>query len=102
LLNIAPIPFCLLSATQVCISKNRKIKIYRTVILPVVLYGCETCSLTVREKHRLLVFENRVLRIILGSERDEVPGEWKRLHNEDLYDLYFAPNTIQIIKSRRI
>jgi hypothetical protein len=91
-----------LSATQVGISKNRKIKIYRTVILLVALYGCETCSLTLREEHRLLVFENRVLRKILGPKRDEVPGEWKRLHNEDFSDIYFALNTVQIVKSRRI
>ena len=75
---------------------------YRTVILPFVLFGCETCSVTLREEHRLLVFENRVLRKILGPERDQVPGEWKRLHNEDLYGLYLAPNAIQIIKSRRV
>jgi hypothetical protein len=102
LLNTAPIPFYLLSATQVCISKNRKIKIYRTVILPVVLYGCETFSLTLREEHRLLVFKNRVLRNLLRTERDKVPAGWKRLHNKDLYDLYFALNTIQIIKTRII
>ena len=64
--------------------------------------GVETCSLTLREEYKLLVFENRVLRKILGPERDEVPGEWKRLHNKGLYDLYFVPDTIQIIKSRRI
>ena len=78
------------------------IKIYITVILSDVYYGCETCSLTLREEHRLLVFENRVLRKILGPERDEVTREWKRLHNKDLYDLSLTPNTIQIIKSRRI
>jgi hypothetical protein len=70
------------------LSKNTKIKIHRTVILPVVLYGCETWSVTLREKHRLRVFENRVLRKIFGSKRDGVTGEWRRLHNEELNDLY--------------
>ena len=70
------------------LSKNLKIKIYRTIILPVVLYGCETWSLTLREEHRLRVFENRVLRRILGPKRDRVTGEWRKLHNEKLNDLY--------------
>jgi hypothetical protein len=70
------------------LSKNAKIKVYRTVILPVVLYGCETWSLTLREKHRLRVFENMVLRWIFGDKGNEVTGEWRRLHNEELYDLY--------------
>jgi len=69
------------------ISKNLKIKIYRTIILPVVLYGCETWSLTLREERRLRVFENRVLRVF-GPKRDEVTGEWRKLHNEELSDLY--------------
>jgi hypothetical protein len=64
------------------LSKNVKIKIYRTIILPVVLYGCESWSLTLREECRLRVFENRVLRRIFGPKRDEVTGEWKRLHND--------------------
>ena len=64
--------------------KNLKIKIYRTIILPVVLYGCEAWSLILREERKLGVFENRVLRIIFGSRRDEVTGEWRRLHNEKL------------------
>jgi hypothetical protein len=68
--------------------KNTKIRVYRTIILPVVLYGCETWSLTLREEQRLRVFENRVLRRILGPKRDEVTGEWRRLHNEKLNDLY--------------
>ena len=59
----------------------------RTIILPVVLYGCETWSLTLREKHRLRVFENRVLRRIFGPKRDAVTGEWRKLHNEELNDL---------------
>jgi hypothetical protein len=69
------------------LSKNTKIKICRTIILPVVLYGCESWSLTPREKHRLRVLENRVLRRIFGPKRDEVTGEWRRLHNEKLNDL---------------
>jgi hypothetical protein len=68
--------------------KYTKIKIYRTIILPVVLYGCEIWSLTLREEHRLRVFENRVLRGIFGAERDGVTGEWRRLHTEELNDLY--------------
>ena len=64
------------------LSKNLKFKIYRTIILPVVLYGCETWSLTLREERRLMVFENRVLRKVFGPKRDEVTGEWRKLHNE--------------------
>jgi hypothetical protein len=66
------------------VSKNTKIKIYRTVLLPVVLYGCEAWSLTLRKEHRVRVFENRVLRRILEPKREEVTGEWRRLHNEEL------------------
>jgi hypothetical protein len=84
------------------LSKNTKIKIYRTIILPTVLYGCETWSLILREEHRLRVVENRVLRRIFGPKRDEVTGEWRRLHNEELNDLYSSPNTIRVIKSRRM
>jgi hypothetical protein len=83
------------------LSKNTKISVYRTIILPVVLYGCETWSLTLREEQRLRVFENRVLRIF-GPKRDEVTGEWRRPHNEELNDLYSSPNTIRVIKSRRM
>ena len=68
----------------------------------VVLYGCETWSLKLREERRLRVFENRVLRGIFGSERDEVTGEWRKLHNEDLSDLYFLPNIVRVVKWRRM
>ena len=80
------------------LSKNLKIKIYRTIILPVVLYGCETWSLTLREEHRLRVFENRVLRGIFGPKRDGVTGEWRKLHNEELSDLYSSPNIVRVLK----
>jgi hypothetical protein len=75
---------------------------YKTIILPVVLYGCKTWSLTLREEHRLRVFEKRVLRKIFGPKRDEVTVEWKKLHNEELRDLYSSPSIIRIIKSRRM
>ena len=68
--------------------KNLKIKIYKAIILPVVLYGCETWSLTLREERRLRVFENRVLRRIFGPKRDKVRREWRKLHNEELSDRY--------------
>jgi len=84
------------------LSKNLKIKIYRTVVLQFVVYGCETWSLTLREERRLRVFENRVLRRIFGLKRDEVTGEWRKLHNEELNDLYCSPNIVREIKSRRM
>jgi len=84
------------------LSKNLKIKIYRTIVLSVVLYGCETWSLTLREERKLRVFENVVLRRIFIPRRDEVTGEWWRLHNEELNDLYSSPNIVRVIKSRRM
>ena len=83
------------------LSKNLKTKIHRTIILPVVLYGCETWSLTLQAERKLRVFENLVLRIF-GPRRDEVTGEWRRLHNEELNDLYCLPNIVRVIKSRRM
>jgi hypothetical protein len=67
-----------------------------------VLYGCKTWSLALRENHRLRVFQNRVLRRIFGLKRDEVMGEWRKLHNEELCDFYSSPSIIRIIKSRRM
>ncbi|KAJ4446512.1 hypothetical protein ANN_13208 [Periplaneta americana] len=84
------------------LSKNLKVRIYKTVILPVVLYGCETWTLTLREEHRLRVFENKVLRKIFGAKRDEVTGEWRKLHNAELHALYSSPDIITNIKSRRL
>jgi len=84
------------------LSKNLKIKIYRKIILPVILYGCEIWSLTLREERRLRVFENRVMRRVFGSKRDEVPGEWRILHNEELRDLYSLPKIVRVVKSRRM
>ncbi|KAJ4426516.1 hypothetical protein ANN_27330, partial [Periplaneta americana] len=84
------------------LSKNLKVRIYKTVILPVVLYGCETWTLTLREEHRLRVFENKVLRKIFWAKRDEVTGEWRKLHNTELHALYSSPDIIKNIKSRRL
>jgi hypothetical protein len=77
-----------------------KIKIYKTIILPVVLYWCETLSLTLREEHRLRVYANRMHRRIFGSKRDEVTGDWRKLHNEELHGLYSSPSIIRVIKAR--
>ena len=84
------------------LSKNLKIKIYRIIILPVVLYGCETWSLTLREERKLRVFENMVLRRIFGPRKEKVMGKWRRLHSEKLNDLYCLPNIVRVIKSRRM
>jgi hypothetical protein len=83
------------------ISRNLKIKIYKTVILPVVLHWCESWSLTLREEYRLRVFENRVLRRIFRT-KSEVDGSWRKLHNDELYSLYSSPNIVRVIKSRRM
>jgi len=78
------------------------ILISKFIILPVVLYGCETWSLKTREELRLRVFEHRVLRGMFGLKRDEITGEWRKLHNEERNDLYSSPNIVRVIKSRRI
>jgi hypothetical protein len=94
------------------LSKNVKVRIYKTIIFPVVLYGCETWSLTVRKEHKLRVFENRVLSRIFGPKRDGVTGGRRKLYNEELHNrklykeelhnLYSSPSIIRIIKSRRM
>jgi hypothetical protein len=86
--------FCL----PACCPKNLKMRINKTIIL----YGCKTWSLTLREEYRLRVFENRMLRRIFGPKRDEVTGGWRKLHNEERRDLYSSPSIIRIIKSRRM
>jgi hypothetical protein len=83
------------------LSKNVKVRIFKTIILPVVLYGCETWSLTVREEHKLRVFENRVLRTF-GPKSNGVTGGWRKLYNEELHNLYSSPSIIRIIKLRRM
>ncbi|KAJ4448528.1 hypothetical protein ANN_10546 [Periplaneta americana] len=84
------------------LSKNLKVRIYKTVMLPVVLYGCETWTRTLKEEQRLRVFENKILRNIFGPKRDEVTGEWRKLHNTELHELYSSPDIIRNIKSRRL
>jgi hypothetical protein len=86
--------------SSLLLSKNLKFKICKTIILPVVLYGCEIWSVTLREEHRLRVFENRVLKRIFGPKREE-DGSWRKLHNE-LHNLYSSPNIVRVIKSRRM
>jgi hypothetical protein len=84
------------------LSKNTKNRVYTTVVLPVILYGCETWPLTLREERRLRLFENRVLRRVCGLKRYEATEEWRRLHTEELNDLFLSPNIIRVIKSRRM
>jgi hypothetical protein len=84
------------------LSRNLKVKVYKTIILSVVLHGCETWSLTLREEHRLRVFENRVLRGIFGPKTDEVTGEWRKLHCGEIDNLCSSPDIIRQIKSRRM
>ena len=83
------------------LSRNIKIKIYRTVILSVVLYGCGTWKLILKEGRRLRVYENRMLRRMFGPKRDEATGEWRKLHNEELNDLNSSLTIVRVIKSRR-
>jgi hypothetical protein len=84
------------------LSKNVKVRIYKTIILPVVLCGCETLSLILREEHKLSVFENSVLRRMFGPKRGEVMGGWRKLHKEELHDLYSLPSIMRMIKWRRM
>jgi hypothetical protein len=84
------------------LSKNLNIKIYRTIILPAVLYGCETWCLTLSEERGLRVFENRELRGIFEPKREKIIWEWKKLHNEERNDLYCSPNIVRVFKSRRM
>jgi hypothetical protein len=86
---------------QVAIQKL-KIKLYRIINLPVVLYGCKSWSLKLREEHRLGVFENKVLKRVFGPKWDEVTGEWRKVHNEELNDLYTLLNIVRVVKSRRM
>jgi hypothetical protein len=84
------------------LSKNVKIGLFKCINLPVILCGCEAWSLTLSEEHRLRVFENRVLRRIFGLKRDEVTRVWRKLHNEELHNLYSSPIIIRMIKLRRM
>ena len=94
---------CLLPFSQesISLSKYVKSKIYRNIILLVVLYGCETWSFTLREGHRLKGFKNRVLRKVFGPKRDKIAGYWRRMANERLHDLCCSPNIMLVIKPRR-
>jgi hypothetical protein len=83
------------------ISENLNITIYKTIILPVVLYRCKTWSLTLREEHRLRVFENGVLRMIFGPKREK-DGSWRKFHKVELHSLYSSLNIFRVIKSRRM
>jgi hypothetical protein len=86
----------ILFTSSCLLSKNLKIKIYKTIIFPLVLYGCETWSLTLRDEHIMMVFENRVLRRIYGPKREEVVGDLRRLHNEELHNLYTLSNITRV------
>jgi hypothetical protein len=90
-----------MNATPV-LSENVKIRIYKNSFLPLALYGCETWSLTLREEHRLRVFENRVLRRIFEPKRDEVTGGWRKLRNEELHNLYSSSSIIRMMTLRRV
>ena len=84
------------------LSKKLRVNTYKTVILPVVLYSCEIWSLTLREEQKLRVFKNKVLRKMLGTKRDEIIGEWGKLHNSEIHALYYSHNINRNIKSRRL
>ena len=89
------------SVIQVAV-QNLKIKLYSNIFLPVDLYVCGNWSLKLREERRVRVFENRVLRRVFGTKRDEVAGQWRKLHNEKFRDLYSLPNIVRVVKSRRM
>ena len=91
---------CRIVCLPVCY--RNKVNKYRTIILPFVFYGRDTWLLTLREERRLRVFVNRVVRRIFGPMRDEVTGDWRKLHNEEVNDLYCSPNIVRVIKSRRM
>ena len=84
------------------LSTKLKVKTYKTIILPVLQYGCETWSLTLREEHRLRVFENKVLRKIFGAKKDKITGKWRKLHNVELHLVYGPSYIIKNLKSRRL
>ena len=84
------------------LSKKLKVKTYKPIIQPVILYGCETWSLTLREEHKIRVFENKILRKIFGAKKDEITGDWRKLHSAELHALYSSLNIIRSLKSRRL
>ena len=92
--------YCRLSEERGTVRKNFSVTLHRTIILPVVLYGCETWQLTLREEHRLRLFENRVLSRIFRPKREDLTGDWRKLHNEEHNDLYSSPNIVRVIKQK--
>jgi hypothetical protein len=97
-----PVTIRFRSLSSRLLSKNLRLKVHKTIILLIVLYGCETSSLTQGEEHRLRVFENRMVRRIFGPKREEVAEGWGRLQNKELHSLYTSPNIIRVIKLRRM
>jgi hypothetical protein len=95
--SLFPLDNCDITNSYLCL-----VLVVSFIITPVVLCGCETWSLTLRKEHRLKVFENRVLRRIFGSKRDKVTEEWRKLHNEEVHDLYCSPTIVRVIKLRRM
>jgi hypothetical protein len=91
-----------LVASRAVFRSTKLVRIYKTIILPVVLYGCDTWPLTVREEHKLSVLEKRGLRRILGPKMDGVTGGWRKLHNDEMHNLNSSPSINRIIKSRRM
>jgi len=93
---------CRIFCLPFCYPKIIKVKLYRAIIFPVILCGCETWSITLREGRRLRVYENRVMRRMFGPKREEVTREWRNPHNEELNDQYSSPSIVRLVKSRRI